>query len=142
MNAAQIEALVDARVKAALAPRGWEWGDGKPECRSYSVTYTVGGSNECWTKEKALECAFSLARARGLPVIFYPWSVRGNDPVMSAPAITIRQRITGSWCNGYDRKSNYPIHEWIFSNPIKPELSQDAADGVQFIDVPEGDEHD
>jgi len=139
MNAAQIEALVDALVKAASAPRGWEWGVTHPECLNTSVAYMVAG-NECWTKERALECAFALARARGLPVKFVPWNVPGRDPVMGVqPTVTIRQRLVGSWSNGYASYSNKPITEWTFSNPISPKLAQDAAAGIIFIDVPEGD---
>jgi hypothetical protein len=136
MNQAEIEAMVDARVAAALAPKPVPL----PECRNTQVKYIVGGIHECWTKEKALECAYELARRRGLPVVaFYPWNA--GDPAVMVPAITIRQRLTGSWRSGYDSKSNHPIREWIFSNPINQELAKDAGDGVLHTDVPqEGDD--
>jgi hypothetical protein len=139
MNAADIEALVNAKVAAALKPRGYEWGTAQPECRNTQVVYTVAGQYDCYTKAKALECAFEIARKSGRPVEFRPWNV--ENPNLTNPPLAIKQTLTGCWRNGYDSKMNYPIKKWIFSNPINAELAQDAADGITFIDVPmEGNE--
>jgi len=135
MNTAEIEELINAKVAAALAGRPAE----KPECHNTQVLYTVARVNECWTKKEALECAFELAKKRHLSVVeFHPWNA--EDPPVMTPAVTIRQCLTGSWNNGYDRKTNYQIREWTFANPITPELAKDAEDGIFHINVEEGDE--
>jgi hypothetical protein len=137
MNQAEIEAMVDARVSAALAPKPIQ----KPECRNTKVVYTVARMHECFTKKAALECAFELSRRGGRPVVFYPWDAEG--PGIMSPEIPVKQQLFGSWNNGYDRKLNFPIRAWIFSNPISPELAKDSADGIFNIDVPqEGNDND
>jgi hypothetical protein len=135
MNAAQIEAMIDARVAAAMAPpapKPAEKLDFLSATVRYHVTHvhepvidktmvdkrpgfraSVLHDNTDLSEAQAVKIAQDLVEKFKVPIRFVAWDT--EQGVLNKPEILIVQQL---YARGYGETSEKPTRTWRFKNPM------------------------